>query len=111
MARTHLGWVFRMTYVRALQKRFLREVIKKDITVENIFENRKLEIIISKMNIKAIKEWIDMAFILKENFKKNTNLFNKSKSRLDQYVGSNMDEMIESWTASKVEEIEERKGH
>ena len=79
--------------------------MKRDITVEDIFENRKLQIIISRVNIKSIKEWIDIAFIIKDNFKKNTNVFNKSQSKLESYVNQHLDQMIDSWTASKVEEI------
>ena len=88
MARKHLGWVFQEVYVDVVKQKFLREAIKKEITVENLFENPTIWKIIKKIEIDKLKDWIKMSIPLRDKYKEEAHFFAKKKNNLKNFYKS-----------------------
>ena len=54
----YLSWVFRHAREEVIKRRFIREAIKKEITVQNVKKNVKLMLIMEKIENDKLKYWL-----------------------------------------------------
>lgn len=66
--RKYMGWVFKQTYEEVLKRTFLREAVKKEVTLKHLLANEKTKAIITKTDNEKLRLWVLIALYYRRKY-------------------------------------------
>jgi hypothetical protein len=73
--RKYMGWVFKQTYEEVLKRTFIREAVKKEVTLKHLKANPKTLAIITKIDNEKLKLWVLISLYYRRMYEEKVNIF------------------------------------
>lgn len=69
------GWVFKHTYEEVLKRSFIKEAIRKDVSVKHLKSNGKTLKIMSKIDNEKLKLWVLISLYYRKKYEEKVSVF------------------------------------
>ena len=73
--RKYMGWVFKHTYEEVLKRSFIKEAIRKDVSVKHLKSNGKTLKIMSKIDNEKLKLWVLISLYYRKKYEEKVSVF------------------------------------